>query len=629
MTRFVNPVPQFFDDAGNVLAGGKLFFYETGTTTLKNTFSDSALTTPNTNPVILDGEGRVTTGDGSIFLSGDYNVILKDSSDVQIWARDPISSQSQLLNLWSSGATYNENQIVVGSNGFYYLSLVNNNTNNDPAADDGSNWTRIQFLQDWAKGKTFNTGEWVVGTDNHIYIALSSNINNDPVDQINNHTLWADFNGGPIIQPENQSPTDGQTNVTNPPLLAADDYVIRNSSETQTMSRWQVSLTSDFATIAYDSTWTLDEAQHQVTSALSNDTMYYFRVQYASTNVRASVYSDATEFTTGVSVPVGLVYIKTLNYAGTGTNNRQINTGIDTSVDDTMVWIKSHTAKDHQITTSVSPFNLNLYLTSSTDATTTNSSNKVLSKNSLGIELGTDSNVNLGGDILSLMQFRKKTGLCDFVSYTGDGLAVGQIAHAISAPPAFMLIKRTNGTGDWFVYHKDLGNNQKLNLNTDGLVSAATEFANLTPNSDDFFVAGDLNINAATYTAFLFADNPAGGIEVSSYTKTSNLGVKPIATNLNTPEFVIMKNYSNTLLNLNNWAIIERNLQPNNEILQPNVIDAKASIGGPTGSNYDFNPTDVQLNVEGFGGTGNGDGRVYGGSGTASYVYVAFSSEVL
>jgi len=629
MTRFVNPVPQFFDDAGNVLASGKLYFYETGTTTLKNTYSDSDLTTPNTNPVTLDGEGRVATGDGEIFLSGDYKVRLTDSNDVQLWERDPVSTQSQLLNGWVAGVSYNENQIVVGSDGYFYLSLISNNTSNDPVVDDGSNWTRVQFLQDWAKGKTFNEGEWVVGSDNHIYIALSSNINNDPADQENNYSLWADFDGGPIVKPVNQSPVDGQLNVSNPPLLAADDFAIRNSNETQTMSRWQISTSSDFSTIDYDSTWTLDENQHQVNNALLNNTLYYFRVQYASTNVRSSEYSESTEFTTGVSIPIGLVYVKTLNYAGTGTNNRQINTGVDTSTDDTMIWIKSHSARQHQITTSVSPFNLNLYLDSATDAATTNSGNKVLSTNTLGVEIGTDSDVNLNGDILSLMQLRKRTGLCDFVSYSGDGLAVGQIAHTMSTPPAFMMIKRTDGVGDWFVYHKDLGNNQKLNLNTDGLVAAATEFANLTPNSDDFFVSGDLNINTATYTAFIFADNPSEGIEVGGYTKTSNLGVKLFATNLSNPEFAIVKNYDNTLSNLNNWAILERNMTADDSILQPNVIDAKAQINGPTGSNYDFNPSDITLNVEGAGATGNGDERVYGGSGTASFIYIAFSSEVL
>jgi hypothetical protein len=112
MTRFVNPVPQFFDDAGNVLAGGRLYFYETGTTTLKNTYSDSDLTTPNTNPVILDGEGRVATGDGEIFLSGDYKVRLTDSDDVQLWERDPVSSVDDLTREWSNGSTYNKDQIV-------------------------------------------------------------------------------------------------------------------------------------------------------------------------------------------------------------------------------------------------------------------------------------------------------------------------------------------------------------------------------------------------------------------------------------------------------------------------------------------------------------------------------------
>jgi len=61
--------------------GAQLFFFDTGTNTPKDTFSDNALTTPNTNPVISDSEGVF----GDIFLSIDiaYRVQLKDKNGVQ------------------------------------------------------------------------------------------------------------------------------------------------------------------------------------------------------------------------------------------------------------------------------------------------------------------------------------------------------------------------------------------------------------------------------------------------------------------------------------------------------------------------------------------------------------------
>lgn len=86
--RFSFPRLQAFDANGDPLAGGKLYFYTTGTTTPEDTFSDAALTTANTNPVVADSAGRF----GDIYLSDEtYKVILKDSADVTIWTADPVT----------------------------------------------------------------------------------------------------------------------------------------------------------------------------------------------------------------------------------------------------------------------------------------------------------------------------------------------------------------------------------------------------------------------------------------------------------------------------------------------------------------------------------------------------------
>ena len=75
------------DSSGGVLAGAKLEFFTTGTSSNLDTYSDDALTTANANPVVADSAGRF----GAIFLRDeDYKVTLSDSSDVQIWSADPV-----------------------------------------------------------------------------------------------------------------------------------------------------------------------------------------------------------------------------------------------------------------------------------------------------------------------------------------------------------------------------------------------------------------------------------------------------------------------------------------------------------------------------------------------------------
>lgn len=87
-SRLVLPSQQPVQATGLPYAGGQLFFYLTGTSTLTPTYADSALTTPNTNPVILDSAGNA----GSVFLNPSivYKVALFDVNNNLIWTYDPV-----------------------------------------------------------------------------------------------------------------------------------------------------------------------------------------------------------------------------------------------------------------------------------------------------------------------------------------------------------------------------------------------------------------------------------------------------------------------------------------------------------------------------------------------------------
>jgi hypothetical protein len=78
MARLILPYQRVEDLNGHPLPGAKMYFYESGTVTPKDTYSDEALTTPNTNPVIADSQGQF----GDIFLSGAYSCKLTDANDV-------------------------------------------------------------------------------------------------------------------------------------------------------------------------------------------------------------------------------------------------------------------------------------------------------------------------------------------------------------------------------------------------------------------------------------------------------------------------------------------------------------------------------------------------------------------
>jgi len=78
---------QFFDATGNPLSGGKLYWYQSGTTTPLDTYSDS-IGTPNTNPVICDSGGYAT-----VYLQAtSYKLVVKNSSDVTQYTVDPVAA---------------------------------------------------------------------------------------------------------------------------------------------------------------------------------------------------------------------------------------------------------------------------------------------------------------------------------------------------------------------------------------------------------------------------------------------------------------------------------------------------------------------------------------------------------
>ena len=105
-TRFILP----FADVGKGITpsdGAKLFFFESGTSTPKDTFSDQLSTpTPNSNPVIADANGVF----GDIFIEGSYKAVLKDKNDVQTWEADPVISGDLVF-----ASTTNKNKATVAA----------------------------------------------------------------------------------------------------------------------------------------------------------------------------------------------------------------------------------------------------------------------------------------------------------------------------------------------------------------------------------------------------------------------------------------------------------------------------------------------------------------------------------
>ncbi len=182
MPRIIDGLTQYFDGNGKPLAGGKLYFFETGsTTTAKDTFTDISETggNENTNPLILDAEGRVAT---DVFGSGAYNVRLFDSDDNLVEEADPMGAvgSGQLAD-WNALTTYSTTSLVTGSDGNTYRSLTNSNISNDPTTDP-VNWEQVEFVSFWNTNKEYSEFDRVRDSNGYLYTSLQdTNSGNTPL----------------------------------------------------------------------------------------------------------------------------------------------------------------------------------------------------------------------------------------------------------------------------------------------------------------------------------------------------------------------------------------------------------------------------------------------------------------
>ena len=134
MPLLTYPKFQAPDINGVNMAGGLVYFYITGTTTPKDTYSDEAKTVPNANPVVLDARGEA-----DIYLDGEYKIILKTAADVEVWTVDSFSGNTLVEDLASTTAGKGA-ALVKFESGYTIQDLAST------ATDDGTKGRNLVYV---------------------------------------------------------------------------------------------------------------------------------------------------------------------------------------------------------------------------------------------------------------------------------------------------------------------------------------------------------------------------------------------------------------------------------------------------------------------------------------------------
>ena len=243
-------------------------------------------------------------------------------------------------------------------------------------------------------------------------------------------------------------------------------------------------------------------------------------------------------------------------YDGTGSTPRSFTTGLNMNTHGGMVWFKNRTNSwDGMVIDSER--GLSKHIKTQTDGAQEDGLYaKINSMDSNGFTIGSVSSVNVqneDGSGVVAWSWRKCAKFFDVVTWTGNSDTNQTISHNLSAAPGMIIAKRTDSstTGNWVVYHRD--HSGYLRFNTDqGAVNDSGAWVPVTSAS---FKAYDyINVNGASYVAYLFADETAFGAvndnntlnqicKIGSYTGNGNSAGPEVSLGFE-PQFLIIKNTS-------------------------------------------------------------------------------------
>ena len=214
------------------------------------------------------------------------------------------------------------------------------------------------------------------------------------------------------------------------------------------------------------------------------------------------------------------------NYVYTGSSSAQtFDVGIDLANEGGLVWNKYREMNSPNIFIDTERGKTKILKTDSTDAESTYST-AITSFNNNGFSVGGGNawtNFNSSYTHFNWI-WRKAPGFCDIVKYTGNSTN-REIAHSLGANVGMMIIKGTDSTSSWYVWHRDFGDtdsdqyNYRLRLShTNSRDSGMSTVWYQNPTSTHFSVGtnGACNNNGSEYICYLFAGGESNASEARS-----------------------------------------------------------------------------------------------------------------
>jgi hypothetical protein len=332
---------------------------------------------------------------------------------------------------------------------------------------------------------------------------------------------------------------------------------------------------------------------------------------------------DVVQAAAGVGGGGGNLYVEdvfsTYLYTGNG-STQTITNGIDLAGEGGLVWTKMRNTgafgnSDHWLFDTAR--GVEKKLSTNTTGGQGSTSGALEQFNSDGYQLGYAGGgyyeLNYTGNTYASWSFRKAPKFFDVVTWSGNDVSGREIAHDLGSTPGCIIVKKTNGTYNWQIYHNAVGATKFLEFNTLQAQTSSAVWNDTAPTDSVFTVGNEYGVNqsGSTYVAYLFAHNAGGfgddGTEnvISCGSYTEGASAQDITLGYE-PQWLLMKKTNST----SDWYLYDtmRGMSyRDSNALVPNTSDPEAVFG-----NGFFRPT----------ATGFTALPSYWGSG-ASVIYIA------
>tara|TARA_R100000541_G_C1881114_1_gene82302 strand:+ start:26 stop:1063 length:1038 start_codon:yes stop_codon:yes gene_type:complete len=323
-------------------------------------------------------------------------------------------------------------------------------------------------------------------------------------------------------------------------------------------------------------------------------------------------------------------YFNTKLYTGTGSS--QVITGVGFQPD--LIWTATRNESE------IRPLNdsvngINNYLRSNATDTLETSGSNITAQSSDGYTVGTENrfnqssntfvswnwkangqgSANTDGTVNSTYTSASSTSGFSIVKWTHTTSGNYTVGHGLNATPKMIIVKTTNATTNWGVYHSGLTVGKRVILNTTSAETTGYWGANSWTNNT-FSIGSGRDDNGKTMIAYCFAEK-TGFSKFGKYVGNGNNDGSFTYTGF-APSFMMTKRIDSG----NSWYMYSRKTSTTggnltDKYLEANENSAEATTTGEYGFDFLSN---------GFKATGTGGGT---NANNGNYIFMAFAEAPL